>query len=235
VVEDETITREHIIGLLLNAGHEALGASDASSAEQAYRKFRPHVALLDLLLPDAKDFSLTRGFGLRDRCGIIIISGITNRKHRLEGLRAGADDYLTKPIDPEELLLKVEHLAMRVIERSGSAEQIPSIWRCGPWIINPDEQYCRHDAGFNESLTANEALLLGYMLRQPGTIVSRNELLGILKQHDQSASHRAVDSCISRLRRKLEEHSNRPCLLLSVYGRGYRVAEGNPVGAGSNG
>jgi len=234
VVEDEAITREHIVSLLLDAGYDAIGVSDASSAENADREFRPDVVLLDILLPDAEDFSLTSNFRQRDRCGVIIVSGIADHKRRLDGLRAGADDYLIKPIDSEELLLKVGHLAERVRQRFGADEQSPLTWRCGPWAINPGEMHCRHDAGFKESLTANEALLLACMLPHAGKIFSRDELLSILRQHNQSASLRAVDSCVSRLRKKLEVNSSRPGLLLSVYGRGYRIAEAVPISADSN-
>jgi len=79
IVEDEVITREHLERLLTNAGYRTLAVGDAAAADRARRYFRPHVAVVDLQLPDADDFNLTRELGERDRCGVIIVSGSGDR------------------------------------------------------------------------------------------------------------------------------------------------------------
>lgn len=225
VVEDEIITREQIEHWLTKAGYRVRSVDSAAGAAQARSIFQPHVVLLDLVLPDANDFELTREYGRDGQCGVIIVSGIADPGSRLDGLRAGADDYLVKPVDPEELLLKVGRLALRVTQAHAFVKPTSEGLRCGPWTIWLAERRCRHDCGFQESLTENEALLLRPMLEQPDRIFSRDELLRVLQRQVASASGRAVDSCVARVRKKLEANPARPELLLSVYGRGYRIVK----------
>lgn len=220
VVEDEEITRECTRELLSAAGYRTHAAADARSALSAMQALQPHVVLLDLCLPDAEDFSLTRSAAAMS-CGVIIVSGMRDREHRIDGLRSGADDYLTKPCDPEELLLKVERLARRIRAASMSS---PEGGECrAAWTFDPDHQVWRHPDGRSVVLSEKETRLFCILCAEPGRVFSRAQLMRAVFDDPLEISERAVDSLVARLRRKLEDNPNRPRLLLSVYGSGYRL------------
>jgi len=231
VVEDEEITREWMLSLLDDGGYWTAMAGDAATARAAYAAFRPHVVLLDLTLPDADDFELTRTLATRSDCGVIIVSSSRGRNRRLDGLRSGADDFLSKPCDPDELLLKVGRLAERVRDARKS-DPAREAMRYGPWLVDFANRLCRHDDGREMTLTDREAQLLDLLLGRPGHVFSRDALRQHLCGGADAVSDRAIDSCVSRLRRKLEKHPGRPEWLQSIYGAGYRFASpferGNP-------
>jgi DNA-binding response OmpR family regulator len=219
VVEDEEITREWTCDLLGAAGYRTHAVADARSALAALDALRPHVVLLDLCLPDADDFSLTRSAAGK-HCGIIIVSRKRDREHRIDGLRSGADDYLTKPCDPEELLLKVERLALR-IRAAPPTESAQN--RRVPWTFDTKQRVWRHPDGRVRMLSDREARLFGILCKDPGRVCSRDQLKQEVFEASDGIADRTVDSLVARLRRKLEDNPNRPRLLQSVYGRGYRL------------
>jgi DNA-binding response OmpR family regulator len=220
VVEDEEITREWTCDLLDAAGYRTHAAADARSASAALDALLPHVVLLDLCLPDAEDFSLTRNAATK-HCGVIIVSRKRDREHRIDGLRAGADDYLTKPCDPEELLLKVGRLAQRI--RAARSTRSGRGQRRIPWTFDPDHQVWRHYDGHTQVLSEREARLFRVLCAEPGRVFSRMQLQQAVFDKPDEVTERTVDSLVGRLRRKLEDNPNRPRLLLSVYGSGYRL------------
>jgi two-component system torCAD operon response regulator TorR len=220
VVEDEEITRCWISQLLCTAGYRVHSVTDARSALSAMQAFHPHVALLDLHLPDAEDFSLTRRAADLG-CGVIIVSVLRDRERRIGGLRSGADDYLTKPCDPEELLLKVRRLAQRIhaVTRArpdGGKEHVA-------WAFDPNARVWRHGDGRTQALSEREARLFRILCDEPGRVFSRDQLKQAVFDEPRDVADRTVDSLMARLRRKLEDNPNRPRLLLSVYGSGYRL------------
>jgi DNA-binding response OmpR family regulator len=220
VVEDEEITREWTCDLLDAAGYRTHAAVDARSASAALDALLPHVVLLDLCLPDAEDFSLTRNAATK-HCGVIIVSRKRDREHRIDGLRAGADDYLTKPCDPEELLLKVGRLAQRIQAARSTSTGTGEFGV--PWTFDPDHQVWRHTAGRTQVLSVREARLFRVLCAEPGRVFSRAQLQQAVFDKPDEVTERTVDSLVGRLRRKLEDNPNRPRLLLSVYGSGYRL------------
>jgi two-component system, OmpR family, response regulator len=220
VVEDEEITREWIFALLDTAGYRTHAVADARSALSAMEAFRPHVALLDLRLPDTEDFSLTRRAAAM-HCGVIIVSALRDRARRIDALRSGADDYLTKPCDSEELLLKVRRLAQRVRAIS-SARPGTGEGRIA-WTFDPQYQVWRHRDGRTRTLSAREDRLFRILCNEPGRIFDRDQLKRKLFDTPDEITDRTVDSLMARLRRKLEDNPSRPQLLISVYGSGYRL------------
>jgi len=220
VVEDEEITRDWINQLLDTAGYRVHAVADARSALSAMQIFHPHVALLDLRLPDAEDFSLTRR-AAELGCGVIIVSILRDRDHRIEGLRSGADDYLTKPCDPEELLLKVGRLAQRI--HAVTRTQPDDGKGHATWAFDPNERVWRNSDGRTQILSEREARLFRILSDEPGRVFSRDQLKQAVFDEPGGVADRTVDSLMARLRRKLEDTPNRPRLLLSVYGSGYRL------------
>jgi DNA-binding response OmpR family regulator len=176
------------------------------------------VVLLDVLLPDCRDLSLVRAVGGAPRRGLIVITSVDGRAPRLEALRAGADDYLTKPVDMDELVLKVQNLSARL----GLVPSAPPRYRFADRQFDPTSLVLLLPGGAQRQLTQAEGRLLTLFLEQPGRVLSREQLLGHLCQEPRETADRAIDSRVYRLRRKLRA-ADGPELLRTLYGAGYML------------
>jgi two-component system OmpR family response regulator len=225
VVEDEPTTRRRLVACLERGGYAVHSVASAAGAMPAISTFRPHVVLLDILLPDSSDFSLASHIARTSDCGLIITSGFDTREDRLNGLRAGADDYLTKPCDMDELLLKVHHLVERVRQVGTEPVPVPDprTLRFGHWVYDPARAVLTDDHGQTMGLTYKERQLLEIFLRHPRQLFSRGQLIDRLQADDQDVFDRAIDTRISRLRKKIERNPRTPALLKSIYGEGYML------------
>jgi DNA-binding response OmpR family regulator len=221
VVEDEPVTRKRLVAYLRRGGYEVHSADTASQVRPELESFCPHVVLLDILLPDSSDFSLAEHIAQSADCGLIITSGFDTREDRLNGLRAGADDYLTKPCDMDELLLKVGRLAERVRQNSEAPSVCSECLRFGAWLYNPETAVLTRSDGLAITLTHKEKRLLALFLQHPKRLFTRSQLIDHLQPHDGEVYDRAIDTRISRLRKKIETDSRSPTLLKSIYGEGY--------------
>jgi two-component system OmpR family response regulator len=221
VVEDEPVTRKRVTTFLKRNGYQVHTADKAATVPEELERFRPHVVLLDILLPDSSDFSLAARITQSADCGLIITSGFDTREDRLKGLRAGADDYLTKPCDMDELLLKVQRLAARVRQNEEIESSPRQCFRFADWLYNPDIALLKREDGTKTTLTHKEKLLLGLFLQHPRRLFSRSQLIAQLQPDDSDVYDRAIDTRISRLRKKIEVDAKYPIILKSIYGEGY--------------
>jgi two-component system, OmpR family, response regulator len=221
VVEDEPITCKRLSATLKHYGYQVLAAATASAALTGLRDFAPHIVLLDILLPDSSDFSLAEQIARRNGCGLIITSAFDRREDRLSGLRAGADDYLTKPYDMDELLLKLERLADRIRRSEVPAADIREQFELDTCTFDPARSLIVRRDGRTIHLTSRERVLLGLFVTHPGRLFSRAQLIEALEPGGSDVYDRAIDSCISRLRRKIEPDPKAPEILKSIYGEGY--------------
>lgn len=219
VVEDEPVARARLVAHLVRRGVEVEAAACRAQTEEALSTFRPHLVLLDVLLPDCRDLSLARAIGSLEQIGLILITSMNARDQRLAGLRCGADDYLSKPVDIEELCLKIANLARRL----GIASECSKRYSFGPWLFDPETlSLTASEAEVRaRKLTASEARLLMLFLCRPGRVLGRAQILSAMDAIEGDLSARAVDSRIYRLRRKIETDTETPPLLRSVYGAGY--------------
>lgn len=218
IVEDEAVTRKRLQAHCDRQGYLTEVAASKQEALAHLQSDRPQIVLLDVLLPDSSDFQLAARIGERRNCGLIIISSLGDRDHRLQGLRVGADDYLSKPVDTEELLLKIANLASRIQPEASLSQS----FQFEGWIFAPDRCELRRETRKTVSLTAKEQELLLIFVRSPGQLFSRDRLLELLASSGSDRSDRAIDSRIARLRKKIEINSRSPKILQSVYGGGYR-------------
>ena len=228
IVEDEPITRKRLTATLEHYGYRVLGVDTACAAVAALDEHLPHVVLLDILLPDSSDFSLASRIAQRTDCGLIITSAFDRREDRLTGLRAGADDYLTKPYDLDELLLKVERLTARVRHLEGQPAEPRERFEVGSCTFDPDRSLIVRGDGSQVRLTNRERQLLTLLVSHPGRLFSRSQIIEALEPGGSEVYDRAIDSSISRLRRKIEPDPSFPRYLRTVRGQGYRLAGDAP-------
>jgi len=217
VVDDDVTVREVVVSYLRAGGHTVVEAADGEGALRAMRSDPADLVVLDLMMPGIDGLEVCRRLRASTDVPIIMLTALGAEVDRVVGLESGADDYVTKPFSPRELVLRVEALLRRVGEKAkpetGSVAD-------GDLVVDAG----RHEVtleGQPLALTSREFDLLRFLVTNPGTAYSRDELL----QHvwgwsfgDQST----VTVHVRRLREKVERDPKRPTRLVTVWGVGYR-------------
>lgn len=220
IVEDETTLAQGVRDALQYGGYNAQIATDGQQALEMIRREKPDLIVLDLMLPSLSGLEILatmRAEGLRSR--VVILTALADEEDILRGFQAGADDYLTKPFSPRELVARVEAQFRRVEMDAGPPEMLDL-----PGDIKVDLARLEvHRDGKLEALTPREADILKYLIRHRDRVVTRGDLL-IDVWHYQSANveTRTVDIHIVGLRRKVEPDPANPSLIQTVRGKGYR-------------
>lgn len=220
LVEDDAGIRRFVRTALESEGctaHEAT-ALERGRIELASR--RPDLLVLDLGLPDGDGMELMQEIQRRHDCGLLILSGRAWIGDRVMGLELGADDYVTKPFEPRELVARVRSILRR--RGQGGDERGPQLARFGNgWTFQPDTNLLRSASGQEWTLSSGEARLLATFLQRPNRILAREQICG---DPDLSPLDRSIDVRISRLRRKIETDPHNPKMIRTVYGAGYLFA-----------
>jgi two-component system OmpR family response regulator len=225
IVEDERRIADLARDYLEHAGFAVRVVTSGEAALEAIDRDRPALAVLDLGLPGIDGMDVIRELRRDSNLPVIILTARDDEIDKLLGLELGADDYLTKPFSPRELVARVRAVLRRVESGSGRAEA--DVIRSGELTI--DVPSMRVDlAGRAIELTPTEFALLAELARQPGRIFTRSQLLDAVHGVAFDSYERAIDTHIKNIRRKLEPDPRRPRHLLTVYGVGYRLAEERP-------
>jgi DNA-binding response OmpR family regulator len=223
VVDDEPRIVELARDYLEHAGFDVLTASDGQTALATARSRTPDLVVLDLGLPGLDGLDVTRQIRQGQSTASLPIVMLTARDDELDkllGLELGADDYLTKPFSPRELVARVKAVLRRTDRPVGAGDVI----HVGE--LQLDVPRMRTEvAGTTVELTPTEFTILATLARQPGRIFTRSQLLDALHGVAFESYERAIDSHIKNLRRKLEPDPRQPRYVLTVYGVGYRLAD----------
>jgi two-component system response regulator AdeR len=216
VVEDEPKLAETLELYLRHDGYRTERAGDGKRALELYRVMKPDLVLLDLMLPELDGLEVLRRIRSDGNTPVILVTARTEDLDKLLGLELGADDYVTKPFSPREVVARVK----AVLRRTGAAEALPALLRVGPLEVDSEEVAARVGS-LRLDLTLAEFRLLEAMAAAPRRAFSREELLSAALPNSD-ALERTVDVHIKNLRRKLEE-AGAPGLLETVRGVGYRL------------
>jgi len=187
------------------------------------------LVLLDLGLPDEDGLTLTRQIRARSTIPIVVITARKGREDRLAALEMGADDYLTKPFDPEELVLRVQNLLGRSkgsMSQENSSRDKSAIEFDG-WKIDVNGRTVTNPDGGNILLTNAEFNLFSALAKAPNRVLSRDFLLDAVSRDDDAPSDRLIDVLISRVRKKIEIEPKKPTLIVTVPGCGYKFTSPN--------
>ncbi len=220
VVDDEPKIVQLARDYLERAGFRVHSAGDGPSALASARSAAPDLIVLDLKLPKMDGLDVARELRKTSAVPIIMLTARADEADKLLGLELGADDYMTKPFSPKELVARVRAVLRRWDAARAGAETI----RVGELTI--DVPRMRVTAGRRPvSLTSTEFQLLLAMARQPGRVFTRGQLLDQVHGVAFESYERAIDAHIKNIRRKLEPDPRKPRYLQTVYGIGYRLAE----------
>lgn len=219
LVEDEDEIRKTIKVNLEMEGYEVVATDNGRKALELSENQYFNLIILDVMLPEVNGFQICEQVRLRNtKVGIIIVSAKDTSTDRITGLKLGADDYLTKPFNLEELLLRVS----KIIQRS--SEEISSDMEIYKWDGNEINFISYKAKGINGNfmLTKKEALLLKLLIERQNEVVSRHQILQSVWGYDVYPSTRTIDNFILSFRRYFEEDQKNPAYFHSVRGVGYK-------------
>jgi DNA-binding response OmpR family regulator len=216
VVDDDPTVREVVVSYLRAGGHDVAEAGDGRTALEVTRSSRPDLVVLDLMLPGIGGLEVCQRLRDLTDVPIIMLTALGSENDRLAGLRLGADDYITKPFSPKELVLRVDSVLRRVGQRAGRGAAVSD----GALHVDPATHRATTPDG-ELALTLREFDLLHFLVSHPRTVWTREELLREVwgwSFGDQST----VTVHVRRLREKVEDDPRRPTRLITVWGVGYR-------------
>ena len=219
VVEDEMKLRDLVRSFLEREGFTVLHAATGAEALQFEAKATPDLVVLDLGLPDIPGEEVARELRKRSDVRILMLTAKVSDDERVRGLELGADDYLTKPFNPRELVLRAQTL----MKRSRSEEPVSRAMSFGggTLVIDPDRHEMRSQGEVVE-VSPTEWTLMETLVRTPGRVYSRYELVNSAHGYEWEGYERVVDSHVKNLRRKLSDNKGRPKIIETVVGSGYR-------------
>jgi len=220
VVDDEPRIAEICRDYLERAGFKVTIAGNGADALTLARTKQPDLVVLDLGLPKMDGLDVTRALRKRSNVPIIMLTARVEESDKLIGLELGADDYLTKPFSPKELVARVRAVFRRVDVGGGQSDVV----RAADVTLDVPRMQARVGKRAVE-LTSTEFELLAMMMRQPGRVFTRGQLLDAVRGEELESLDRVIDAHIKNLRRKLEPDPRNPRYVLTVYGVGYKFAE----------
>ncbi len=221
VVDDEPRIVQLVRDYLVHGGFTVLTASDGPGALRTARTGHPDLVVLDLGLPGLDGLDVARALRRDGTVPIIMLTARTEESDKLVGLELGADDYLTKPFSPKELVARV-----RAVLRRAEGMAAPSdVIRVGGEVELDVPRMEARFGGRRADLTRSEFQLVAAMARQPGRVFTRAQLLDAVRGVAFESYERAIDAHIKNIRKKIEPDPRAPRYVLTVFGVGYRFAE----------
>jgi DNA-binding response OmpR family regulator len=220
VVEDERKIRDLVRGYLEREGLGVLTTASGAEAIALARESAPDLVVLDLRLPDVPGEEVAREVRSFSDVPILMLTAKSSEDDRIHGLELGADDYLTKPFSPRELVLRAQSILRRTLgEERGEA---PVSFAAGRLRLDDARREVCVD-GAPVALTPTEYGLLAALARVPGRVYSRYELINRVRGYEFEGYERTIDSHVKNLRRKIERDPHRPEIVLTVLSGGYRL------------
>jgi DNA-binding response OmpR family regulator len=223
VIDDELSIREVVRAYLEKDGYTVFVAGNGAEGLRLAEKIKPALIVLDLMLPDVSGEDICRDIRSRSDVAILMLTAKASEDERVSGLAIGADDYLTKPFSPRELVARV-----RAVLRRTQTIETPLVetlsFDGGALEIDTVRQEVRRN-GEIVVLTPNEYRLLVTLARYPGRVYSRFELIGLVQGYEYEGYERTIDAHVKNLRKKIEPDSKHPRYLETVFGMGYRLAK----------
>jgi DNA-binding response OmpR family regulator len=220
VVEDEMKIARLVRDYLRHAGFEVIVTGDGESALASARGSRPDLVVLDLGLPGRDGLDVTRELRRSSNVPIVVLTARGDEVDRIVGLELGADDYVVKPFSPKELVARVR----AVLRRTATAAAGPEVHRVAGVDVDVPRMRVSVE-GRSVDLTPTEFHLLTALIREPGRVFTRAQLLDAVHGVAVESYERAIDAHVKNIRRKIEPAPGKPRYLLTVHGVGYRFAD----------
>jgi len=220
VVDDEKKIVEILKGYLEREGYQVITAYDGRSALELAWSNAPNLIVLDLMLPEVSGWDVCRELRRKSDVPIIMLTARDDTTDKIIGLELGADDYVTKPFDPKEVISRVR----AVLRRSEGKTIVKAVLNVGDITIDTEKRIVRRGDS-NIELTPIEFEIIRVLAENPGRVYSRMQLLDRVQGDAYEGYERTIDSHIKNLRRKLELDPEHPKYVITVYGVGYKLGD----------
>ena len=225
IVEDDELVQSLLAAYMQNEGFKVSLATSGKEMLACIDSEAIDLVLLDLGLPDEDGLVLARQVRARSSLPIIVVTSRKDQKDRLAALEIGADDYLTKPFDPEELVLRVRNLLGRTGGATEDALRLKTeVFKFQGWTLDTGGHNLTGPGDKKVSLTRAEFNLLAALAHAPNRVLSRDYLLDAISQDADAPTDRLIDVLISRVRKKIEPNPKKPEIITTVVGCGYKFS-----------
>lgn len=223
IVEDDPTSLEAIGGYFEVEGYRVIRARDSEELDRALKRHQIDLMVLDLRLPGKDGLTLLRELRSHSDLPVIVVSARTDEIDHIVALEIGADDYLDKPVNLRELLVRARNILRRCGARpkAGTPPARPTRIRFAGWTLDTGARRLYADDGSDVHLTRGEFELLSHLTERVGQVLERDQLLDRLSAREWNPYDRSVDVLIGRLRAKIEENAKDPRLIVTVHGVGY--------------
>jgi len=228
IVDDDIRICRMLRSYLKREGYSVSISSNGEEMWQQFETFEPDLILLDVILPGDDGITLARELRKTSDVGIIMLTGKNDPVDQIIGLEIGADDYVTKPFDERQLLARIRSLLRRRPASSGGAEIKTEDGERKIAFEGFELDLFRHEllspSGEQLDLTSHEFRMLEIFVRNPGGVLSRDQIMQRLYERDWSQSDRSIDVLVGKLRKKIEKDPSQPKLILTIRNFGYKFA-----------
>lgn len=223
IIEDEPITRSQLASHFEKEGYNVLTSADAVGIIEQVEEASIAVCLIDINLPGKDGLTLTRELRSASDVGIILVTGKDDPVDRIVGLESGADDYVTKPFDPRELLSRVKNLLWRVQAQEKQKEK-GYRRRFEGWTLDLNKREMRTPAGEVQALSAGEFHLLLALIENAGEVMTRDQLMNRIRNREWYPDDRYIDVLVGQVRRKFRQYDPDTTFISTIHGTGYLFA-----------
>ena len=220
VVDDDPKVRTLLRRCLEGEGFAVSDAKDGAELHTCLQRQQISLITLDLNLGKENGLDLARDIRKQRNIPIIMLTGKGDAIDRIVGLEVGADDYLAKPFELRELVARIRAVLRRVTPTEPVAAT-GQRYAFEGWVLDISRRSLKRDCGDDQDLTTSEFNLLEAFVKRPHRVLSRDDIMDLLKGHDWSPLDRSIDNLVARLRKKVEKDPDRPALIKTVRGAGY--------------
>jgi two-component system OmpR family response regulator len=224
IVDDDPDVRALLARSLGADGYQVTALESGVGIEDVIASNHIDLVILDIGLPDVDGLTITQKIRRNSDVAIIIVSGRGDLADRVVGLEIGADDYITKPFEPREILARVRTVLRRGRYQganSGPAAEPHLLYEFGDWKLDATAQLLHHGNGEPVCLTSGEFRLLEAMVTRANRVLTRDQLMDVCYGNNSPAFDRSIDVCVGRLRRKLLDDPRNPAIIRTVRNGGY--------------
>jgi DNA-binding response OmpR family regulator len=223
IVDDERDILDPLASYVSKNGFRVSKARDAAAAREVLAAHAIDIALIDVMMPGEDGLSLTGFIRATSEVPVILLTAKAEETDRIVGLELGADDYVTKPFSPRELVARIKAVLRRTSDDRVRAPEAEA-YAFGDWVLRTGERELVDKDGRSVPLSTGEYNLLLAFVTHPKRVLSRDQLLDLTQGRDLAAFERSIDNHISRLRKKIEADPHEPKLIKTVWGGGYTLA-----------
>ena len=230
IVEDEPASLNLLASYFVAENYLVYKASSSNQAEKLFSDKALDIIIMDIKIPGKTGLELTREFRSRSGVGIILVTQKNDDIDKIVGLELGADDYVTKPYNPRELMVRVRNLLDRITNRSIASKNNNAFGNFktatfGDWILHLGTRIIQNRGGDSDGsdirLTEGEFQLISVLIQNAGYVLNRDQIMNHMKHRDWFPTDRTIDVMIARIRKKLGDDRTNPKLINTAYGTGY--------------